>query len=87
MAKESRQPQGLTPIFLTARQVGDALGVSRSTVQRLMDEEQLPWVSIGSRRRIPAAAFQAWADHQIDAAIARQLYRRGVVRHARFHCN
>ena len=45
------------PLLLTIDEAGMALGLSRSSVRRLMNAGQLPSVKVGGCRRIPASAL------------------------------
>jgi excisionase family DNA binding protein len=71
------------PMFLTAAQVGAALGVSAKTVLAMLDAGELPWVHIGKRRRIPAAEFRAWCAARTADAVSVQRSRRGRILDAR----
>lgn len=73
----------ITPLFLTAGQVGKALGVSAKTVLGMLDAGDLPWVRIGSRRRVPAAEFFSWCAARTEDAVAVQRTRNGAILHAR----
>lgn len=86
-SKRGRQLDGRTPIFLSVAYVAEQLGVSQTMVRRMMDAEQLPWVTVGRRRKIPAQCFDGWADQQVDAALARQMQRRKALAYARISCN
>jgi len=50
----------VTPTLLTADQAAEALAVGRSTVFRLMATGELGSVKIGSLRRVPVVAVEAY---------------------------
>lgn len=47
--------------FLTPKEAAAALGISVSSIYRLMESQTLPWTKIGGSRRIPRAALVAMA--------------------------
>lgn len=59
-----------TQPLLRVREVADTLGVSRQRVYQMIHDGHLPaaWISPRSIR-IPAAAFEAWLDVQIDRSV------------------
>jgi excisionase family DNA binding protein len=60
----------MAPDLITVEQAGRALGVSRSTVWRLIQRGDLASVRRGGRRLIPARALQArTAPHRRRSAI------------------
>lgn len=75
----------MTSLFLTAKEVGGALGLSVTQVMRMLDSGELPWVTIGKRRRVPAAAFKAWVEARTADALSQQQSRKGLVFNARIH--
>lgn len=85
--QQGGQAVAVVPIFLGVDDVAAMLGLSRSRVRRMLVSDELPWVMLGKRRKVPAAALAAWADQQADAAIARQMQRRRYILHARICCN
>ena len=48
------------PLFLSAKNVAELLGVSISSAYELMHEEGFPTVKIGNRLVIPKEDFIAW---------------------------
>ena len=48
------------PLLLTVGQVADALGLSRSKIYELLAAGELPSLTIGRSRRVPADALAAW---------------------------
>jgi excisionase family DNA binding protein len=55
--------------MITVEEVGRALGVSRSTVWRLIQRGDLPSVRRGGRRLVPATAVQTRTRRQRTARI------------------
>jgi len=56
-------------IYISIREAGSALGVSRSTIYRLMDGGQLETVKIGRRRLVRREAIAALVERgSIDMA-------------------
>ncbi len=51
-----------THLLVAIPEACERLQLGRSTVYRLMDSGELPSVSIGRRRLIPAAALEAYVD-------------------------
>jgi excisionase family DNA binding protein len=58
--KES--PQMNTPIAMSPRDAATSIGVSRSTLYRLIDSGQLRTVKIGRRTLIPSSSLLALID-------------------------
>ena len=52
------------PLFLNAKMVADALGVSPSSGYELMREEGFPALKIGSRVVVPKEKFIAWVERK-----------------------
>jgi excisionase family DNA binding protein len=46
--------------FLTVREAGELLKVSKPTMYSLMARGELPWVQVGGQRRISTAALTAF---------------------------
>jgi excisionase family DNA binding protein len=55
--------------MITVEEAGRALGISRSTVWRLIQRGDLPSVRRGGRRLVPASAVQTRARRQRTATI------------------
>jgi excisionase family DNA binding protein len=55
--------------MITVEEAGRALGVSRSTVWRMIQRGDLPSVRRGGRRLVPATAVQTRSRRQSTAAI------------------
>ncbi|MBE3597535.1 MAG: helix-turn-helix domain-containing protein [Limnochordaceae bacterium] len=53
--------------LLTVKQAAEFLGISRSQVYALMERGELPYVKIGSSRRIPKRALIAFAARHLVA--------------------
>ena len=51
-------------LLLRIPEAAEALGLGRSTVYELINEQQLPVVRVGRSVRIPAAALTAWVEQQ-----------------------
>jgi len=64
-----RAPPGVEPLLYTPRQAAQTLALSRTTVYQLMSKGRLPFVLIGSSRRIPVAALIQF--------VAEQMLRQG----------
>ena len=56
------------PLFLNAKIVAKALGVSPSTAYELMHEKGFPSLRIGSRIVVPKKQFQQWVEEQMGGA-------------------
>ena len=52
------------PLFLSAKLVAQALGISISSAYELMAEKDFPALHIGSRIVVPKDKFQQWAERQ-----------------------
>ena len=48
------------PLFLSAKDVSNLLGVSLSTAYELMHEDDFPSLRVGNRYVIPKEDFQKW---------------------------
>ena len=60
---------GMAAEMITVEEAGRALGVSRSTVWRLIQRGELPSVRRGGRRLVPATAIQTRTPRQRTAGI------------------
>ena len=56
------------PLFLNAKIVAKALGVSPSTAYELMHEKGFPSLRIGNRIVVPKEQFQQWVEEQMGGA-------------------
>ena len=56
-------------LFLNAKMVADALGVSPSSGYDLMREEDFPALKIGSRVVVPKEKFIAWVERKTGGAL------------------
>ena len=52
------------PMFLNAKLVAQALGVSISTAYELMHEPGFPTLRVGSRMVVPKEKFMEWVEAQ-----------------------
>jgi excisionase family DNA binding protein len=59
-SKAQPDPVAVRPSLLTVEQAAEALGLSRSAVYTLISSGQLRSVRIGSRRRVPIRAVDAF---------------------------
>jgi len=63
VVSRTRTPRGRkrrtmnNPLLLTIDEAGQALGLSRSSVRRLMNAGHLPSVKVGGCRRVPSVAI------------------------------
>ena len=53
------------PLFLSAKNVAELLGVSISSAYELMQEPGFPVLKIGSRKVVPKEKFRAWVETSI----------------------
>ena len=53
------------PLFLSAQNVADVLGVSISSAYELMHEDGFPSLRIGNRLVIPKDHFHQWVEEQV----------------------
>jgi excisionase family DNA binding protein len=56
--------------FMSRGEVAEALGVSRTTVNRLIGARAIPVVQFRGCARVPRAALEAWLAEQARAAVA-----------------
>lgn len=59
---ESGHEPRLKPLFLTAEQAGSSLAICRTKVYELLRTGELESIQIGSSRRIPTAALEAYIE-------------------------
>ena len=52
------------PLFLSAKLVAQALGVSISAAYEVMHEPSFPTLRVGSRMVVPKEKFMQWAEEQ-----------------------
>jgi excisionase family DNA binding protein len=65
MKKRKRTMPPVEPLLLTIPQVAAMLGLGRTKVYDLIDHEGLPTVKLGTARRIPRQALEAWLTKRI----------------------
>ena len=56
------------PLFLNAKLVAQALGVSISTAYEVMHEPDFPVLRVGSRMVVPKEQFIQWAEERSGGA-------------------
>ncbi|ROQ98194.1 excisionase family DNA binding protein [Streptomyces sp. 2132.2] len=61
-------PLPTTHQALTVPEVMAALRLSRFTVYNLIRSKQLPSITIGRARRVPAESVRAFMDHKLEEA-------------------
>ena len=64
MKHSSIQSYADLPLFLNAKLVAQALGVSISTAYEVMHEPSFPTLRVGSRMVVPKEKFIQWAEEQ-----------------------
>ena len=69
MKRSQYQSYDELPIFLNARMVADALGVSPSSGYELMREPDFPALKVGSRVVVPKEKFIAWVERKTGGAL------------------
>lgn len=69
MKQSQYQTYDELPLFLNAKMVADALGVSPSSGYELMREEGFPALKIGSRVVVPKEKFIAWVERRTGGAL------------------
>lgn len=50
------------PLFMNARQVANALGISKTTAYVLMSSEEFPSIKIGTRILVERSKFKEWVE-------------------------
>lgn len=65
MKQRTRTMLQVEPLLLTIPQVATILGLGRTKVYDLIDHEGLPTVKLGTARRIPKQALEAWLTRRI----------------------
>ena len=53
------------PLFLSAKNVAELLGVSISSAYELMQEPGFPVLKVGNRKVVPKEKFRAWVETSI----------------------
>lgn len=69
MKRSQYQSYDELPLFLNARMVADALGVSPSSGYELMREPDFPALKVGSRVVVPKEKFIAWVERRTGGAL------------------
>ena len=69
MKRSQYQSYDELPLFLNAKMVADALGVSPSSGYELMREPDFPALKIGSRVVVPKEKFIAWVERRTGGAL------------------
>ena len=69
MKRSQYQSYDELPLFLNAKMVADALGVSPSSGYELMREPDFPALKIGSRVVVPKEKFIAWVERKTGGAL------------------
>ena len=69
MKRSRYQSYDELPLFLNAKMVADALGVSPSSGYGLMREPDFPALKIGSRVVVPKEKFIAWVERRTGGAL------------------
>ena len=65
--------------FIRVKDAAARLSLSVRTVHRMLDAGELPSVSFGKSRRIPARLFDQWIENRIADAEGAQHQRRVVI--------
>lgn len=58
------------PLFLNAKMIADALGISEASCYELMHEKDFPVLHIGSRIVVPKADFIHWVEAHIEGGVS-----------------
>lgn len=53
------------PLFLGAKDIAAALGISRSTAYKLTQQNEFPTMKVGDRIVVPKDKFISWIDQKI----------------------
>ena len=69
MKRSQYQSYNELPLFLNAKMVADALGVSPSSGNELMREPDFPALKVGSRVVVPKEKFIAWVERKTGGAL------------------
>jgi excisionase family DNA binding protein len=65
MKKRTQMMSPVEPLLLTIPQVAALLGLGRTKVYDLIEREGLPSIKLGTARRIPRQALEAWLTKRI----------------------
>jgi excisionase family DNA binding protein len=65
MKRRIHSASEVQPLLLTIPQVATMLGLGRSKVYDLIEHEGLPTVKLGTARRVPKQALEAWLTRRI----------------------
>ena len=57
------------PLFLSAKNVAELLGISISSAYELMQEKSFPVLRIGHRKVIPKEQFRTWVEQSIGGGV------------------
>ena len=69
MRRSQYQSYDELPLFLNARMVADALGISPSSGYELMREPDFPALKVGSRVVVPKEKFIAWVERKTGGSL------------------
>ena len=58
------------PLFLSAKNVAELLGVSISSAYELMQESSFPVLKVGNRKVVPKEKFRAWVEKNVGGGDA-----------------
>lgn len=70
MKKRTQTMPPLEPLLLTIPQVAAMLELGRTKVYDLIEREGLPSIKLGTARRVPVKALQAWLAQRQEKHIA-----------------
>lgn len=63
-----KQPLAEGPLLLTLTEAARLLGISRTTIHKLVGNGSLPYRRVGADRRIPRAALESFAQSELVQA-------------------
>jgi len=64
---DAARPEAGPRLAYSVREAAAVLGVSQSTMHRLVREGEVPSITIGSRVLVPVKAFAEWVDSRVEA--------------------
>ena len=64
MRKRHQMELALQPLLLTVPQVAAALGLGRTKVYELMETEGLPFIKLGTAKRVSMVSLQKWIEQR-----------------------